>query len=76
MEIKVTCRAGYRGEETPRAFFLGDKRIAVLEIMDRRLSPDHRYFKFTGEDKGVYIIRHDTNTGCWELTFYTLPELL
>lgn len=76
MEIRVTCYAGYRGEETPRAIFLGEKRIEVKEIIDRWLSPDHRYFKFAGRDNHVYIIRHDTKTCLWELTFYSRPELL
>ena len=34
------------------------------------LAPDHRYFKFEGDDGGVYIIRHDVEGCIWELTFY------
>ena len=35
MKIRVECYAGYRGEEEPRAFKLGERRFAVLEILDR-----------------------------------------
>jgi hypothetical protein len=35
MNIRVECHAGYRGEEEPSAFTLGERRFAVLEILDR-----------------------------------------
>ena len=71
MEIRVDCYAGYRGEETPRRFWIGTGRIDVIEILDRWLAPDHRYFKIRGDDGGVYIIRHDHVTQKWEMTFYS-----
>jgi len=70
MQIQVECYAGYRGEETPRRIRLGDQGVGVAEMLDRWLSPDHRYFKFRGDDGALYIIRHDTERGNWELTFY------
>jgi len=70
MEVLVDCYAGYRGEETPRAFFLGERRIEVAEVLDRWLSPDHRYFKIEGNDGGFYILRHDAVSDKWELTLF------
>ena len=70
MQIKVECYSGYRGEETPRTVQIGDNRIEVKQILDRWLAPDHRYFKFIGDDGAMYIIRHDQQTLKWELTFY------
>jgi hypothetical protein len=32
LKIRVECHAGYRGEEEPRAFTLGERRFAILEI--------------------------------------------
>lgn len=68
MEIIVECYSGYRGEETPRTVRIGDNKIEVKEILDRWLSPDHRYFKFLGDDNLIYIIRHDSNELKWDLT--------
>jgi hypothetical protein len=31
---------------------------------------DHRYFKVRGDDKALYIIRHETATDTWELTMF------
>ena len=68
--VRVESYSGYRGEETPRALWLGENRIQVSRLLDRRLSPDHRYFKFIGDDGSLYIIRHDTESWQWELTFF------
>ncbi len=69
-DIQVACYCGYRGEETPRRFRLGDRPLEVLEILDRWLAPDHRYFKVRADDGGTYILRHDPVSGHWELTFF------
>ena len=66
----VECYAGYRGEETPRRLCLGRRQKDVLEVIDRWLSPDHRYFKVRGNDGGIYIIRHDVASGAWELRLF------
>lgn len=67
MRIRAECYAGYRGEEEPRAFTLGERRLGVVEILDRWLAPDHRYFKVKADDGRVYVLRHDTRVGEWEL---------
>ena len=72
MQIHVDCYAGYRGEETPRAIILANNKIEVTEVVDRWLAPDHRYFKVRGDDKALYIIRHDTVTDTWELTMFDM----
>lgn len=70
LSLQVECYAGYRGEETPRRFTLGTRRIEVLEVVDQWLAPDHRYFKLKGDDEGIYILRHDVASDRWELTLY------
>ena len=68
--IRVVCDAGYRGDESPRRFYLGDREIEVVEVVDRWLAPDHRYFKVRADDGGVYILRQDTVNDRWELTLF------
>ncbi len=76
IDIRVSCYAGYRGEETPKRFFLKDRRIEVVKVVDRWLAPDHRYFKIRGDDDAIYILRHDIATEQWELILddRTQPE--
>jgi hypothetical protein len=70
LSIRVECYAGYRGEETPRCFYMKSRKIEVLEVIDGWLAPNHRYFKVSGNDGGLYIIRHDMETDRWELTLF------
>ncbi len=70
LEVVVECYAGYRGEETPRRFLMGQRTVEVKAVLDRWLSPNHRYFKVIGDDKGLYIIRHDIIFHIWQLTFF------
>jgi hypothetical protein len=49
--------------------------VAVKAVLDRWLSPDHRYFKLEGDDGDFYIIRHDARQGLWELTFYRAAKI-
>ena len=67
MNIAVECYAGYRGEQEPRAFTLGERRLQVNSILDRWLAPDHRYFKVAADDGNTYILRHDEARDDWDL---------
>lgn len=67
MRISVECYAGYRGEQEPRSFTVGERRFEVRELLDRWLAPDHRYFKVRADDGRVFILRHDERSGEWEL---------
>lgn len=70
LTIRVECYAGYRGEETPRRFFMGDKSVEIEEVIDRWLAPDYRYFKVRGDENDIYILRHDELANRWELTLF------
>ena len=48
--------------------------VRILEVVDRWLAPDHRYFKVKGDDDGLSILRHDVNSGEWELTLSEWPS--
>lgn len=74
MRVHVECYAGHRGEETPHAVVIGERRVQVAELLDRWLAPDHRYFKLKGHDGDTYIVRHDVTSGMWELTMYERPR--
>ncbi len=70
MQIRVEYYAGYRGAQEPQAFWLGRRRIGVLELLDRWLSPEHRYFKVNGEDGNTYVLRYDEVRDEWSLGAY------
>jgi hypothetical protein len=69
-QIRVDCYSGHRGEETPRRFWMASRCVEVIQVLDRWLSPDHRYFKLLGDDGDIYILRHDPHGCQWEMTFF------
>ena len=70
LSVGIECYAGHRGEQTPRTLILGDRRIAVAEVLDAWLAPDYRYFKLKGADGDTYLVRHDERSNTWELTMF------
>lgn len=68
--VQVECSADRGGEEVPRAFFVGGRRIEVVEVLDCWPGRDHRYFKVRGSDGGLFILRHDAPSGEWEITLF------
>jgi len=73
MKVRVICYAGYRGDETPRALTVGDRRIEVARVLDRWRGPDHEYFKLDASDGLRYILRYDRNDDAWEITLMEDP---
>ena len=70
MKLQVECYSGYRGEQEPRAFSLGTRRLEVVSIVDRWLAPEHRYFRVAASDGDTYVLRHDEASGEWTLGAY------
>jgi hypothetical protein len=70
LRLTVQCYAGHRADEAPQRFFLGERKVEVIETLDRWLDPDHEYFKVRGDDQSVYILRHDVAADRWELTMF------
>lgn len=71
MPIRVECYAGYRGEQEPRAFWLGERRLAALEIVDRWLAPGYRDYRVQADDGNLYILRYHEADDRWELEAFT-----
>lgn len=70
MAIRVECYAGYRGDQEPLAFWLGERRLAVRAVVDRWFAPTQRWFKVDADDGNIYVLRHDEASGGWELAAY------
>jgi hypothetical protein len=67
MALRVECYAGYRGDQEPLAFWLGERRFAVRGVVDRWFAPTQRWFKVDADDGRMYVLRHDEATSDWEL---------
>jgi hypothetical protein len=74
VHVRVECYEGFRGEETPRRLFLGRRPVEVCEVVDRWLAPDHRYFKVRDREGAEYLLRHDADSGEWDVTWFRRGE--
>lgn len=78
LKVRVECEGqvaaglcGTTSESPPARFFFGRRQVKAVDVIDRWLAQDHRYFKLRGDDEGTYILRHDLPTNRWELTLYS-----
>lgn len=70
-KIEVIAYAGYRGEESPRAFFVGDKRIEVVRVIEQWIEEDvgckgrRRCFKIRGNDWKTHVLCYIEKDMVW-----------
>lgn len=70
MQVRVECYSGYKADERPVRFHLGEKTLEVAEILDRWYGEEHEYFKVRADDGNTYLLRHLRKDDRWELTMF------
>ena len=72
MKIRVECYSGYKVDERPVRFFLGEKVYQVVEIQDQWYGPESTYFKVRADDGNLYILSNarSEQTSAWFLEAY------
>jgi hypothetical protein len=63
----VRCLAGYKANERPISFLMGEHEIEVRTVLKSWREPDHTYFKIETEDRRVYQLRCNEHEGSWEV---------
>lgn len=71
--VAVEAYAGYKGEETPRAFVCEGRRLQVTEILRRWYTEHHAYFRLRADDDHGYVLRYDWEGQGWELVMQEPP---
>ena len=71
--MRVECYAGYRGEQEPIAFWIGERRVAVRALVDQWLAPMQRCFKVHADDGNMYVLRQHEPSGEWEIAEVSPP---
>jgi len=68
--IKVECYAGYKSDQRPQRFTMGDQQLEVREVEDQWYGPSCQYFRVRACDGNIYVLRHDEEADCWSLDAY------
>jgi hypothetical protein len=65
--VKVECYSGYKADERPVRFLLGERWLTVEDVLDRWYDPHAIYFRVRADDGGVYVLKHDEREDAWTL---------
>jgi hypothetical protein len=65
--LRVECYSGYRADERPLRFTLGERTFEVEEVEDRWFSPEACFFRVRADDGNIYVLRHDETQDAWTL---------
>lgn len=65
--LRVRTYSGYKADERPVSFSLGDRDFQVVEVLDRWYGIDHAYFKLRADDGNLYVLRHQLDDDRWEM---------
>ncbi|HEY6197044.1 MAG TPA: hypothetical protein VI231_00410 [Candidatus Binatia bacterium] len=71
MKVKIEFDSSAKGAENPAGFILGDRSIKVQAVMDRWYSPQGSYYRVSGDDGNVYILKGPAGEELWELVSFT-----
>lgn len=67
MKIRVITYSGYKADEYPQSFFLGERELLITEIVDRYYDPREDIFKVRAGDGLIYILARNRENQEWRL---------
>ena len=67
VKIEVVAYSGYKANERPLYFVLDQKKLGVVDVVDRWYGEEHDYFKVFADDGKVYFIRWHRLLDSWFL---------
>ncbi len=73
MTIEVEAYSGYKADERPLRFRLGERWLTVDQVTDRWYDPHATYFRVRAEDGCLYVLRHDEAADSWTLAAFRRP---
>jgi len=73
MSIRVVCYSGFKGDQRPLRFQLGERWLTVEEVLDTWFDPKALYFSVRADDEGIYVLRHSQRGDKWTLESYRPP---
>jgi len=66
-KLHVESYSGYKGNERPTLFSLKDRRVGIVDIIDRWYGTDHDFFRVLADDGRVYLLKWHRFTDEWFL---------
>jgi hypothetical protein len=70
MKIDVEAYSGYKADDRPLRFRLGDQWLEVVDVTDRWYDPNAVYFRVRANDGAMYVLKHDEPANEWTLAAF------
>lgn len=67
MKLRVESYSGYKADQRPIKFWLGDTVVFVEAIDDQWYGPETLYFRVRADDGNTYVLGHNENNHEWTL---------
>jgi hypothetical protein len=67
MQLIVESYSGYKANERPVKFWVGDKPVFVESIEDQWRGIDAMYFRVRADDRNTYVLKYNESTDLWTL---------
>ncbi len=62
---RVSCYSGYRADERPLSFQIGEHEYLVVDILERWYAPDEAGYRVLTAGDGKWILRHTPVLDQW-----------
>jgi hypothetical protein len=64
-KLHVESYSGYKANERPTLFCLKDRRVGIVDIIDRWYGTEHDFFRVLADDGRVYLLRWNRFADEW-----------
>lgn len=71
--ITVESYAGAQAEEYPLRFYIEGRKVEIISIEKRWLTPGCRCFKVSGSDSCIYALEYNNTSDAWRLLTLSRP---
>ena len=58
LHVRVECYAGYKADERPQRFYIGETRLEVEAVLDQWYGSEDTCFRVRTDDGNIYVLRH------------------
>ena len=67
MKVRVECHSGYKVNERPIKFWIGETALFIESIEEQWYGPEAIYFRVHADDGNAYVISYNETNDEWAL---------
>ncbi|MBW1912876.1 MAG: hypothetical protein JRI43_06905 [Deltaproteobacteria bacterium] len=67
IKIEVAAYSGYKANERPLYFIINERKLDVVNIIDRWYGVEHDYYKVLADDGRLYLLKWNRIHDVWFL---------